>query len=234
MHFPSFRYLVILPAILLSSVSFAGSPYDAFLLDIYRLERCGFMTTSETAKADRVDRCRDVLDEANSKLDGINDDDAARQSAITADWSSLRRVYEEALDEPSMFRTPYTSDDLRSGRTAIVALLQDDLPKPPSPVALAIQMERIATEYVWRAESVMGMTAGSSEILDIEVMVAEADAQFAVLRKNYPNNADVRAVFSKYEFIRNSLVNYNSNMVPYIVDLYADKITEALSALSDS
>jgi hypothetical protein len=225
--------LAMLP-LLFSSSLFAASPYDSFLLDIYRLERCGFMTTSETAKADRVDRCRVILDDANAEIDGINDDDPARQSAIVAAWQTLSAVHDEALAEPSMFRTPHTSDDLRSGRRAIVALLQDDLPKPPSPVALAIQMERIANEYVWRAESVMGMTAGSSEILDIEVMVAEADSQFSMLLKSRPKDHEVRGVYAKYQFIRNSLINYNSNTVPYIVDLYADKITEALSAMKES
>lgn len=229
----TFWSLATLP-LLFSSSLFAASPYDAFLLDIYRLERCGFMTTSETAKADRVDRCRDILDAANAALEGVSDADPARQSAMAEAWQTLSSVHEEALAEPSMFRTPYTSDDLRSGRRAIVALLQDDLPKPPSPVALAIQMERIANEYVWRAESVMGMTAGSSEILDIEVMVAEADAQFAILLKSRPKDLEVRGVYAKYQFIRNSLINYNSNTVPYIVDLYADKITEALSAMKES
>lgn len=229
----TFWSLATLP-LLFSSSLFAASPYDAFLLDIYRLERCGFMTTSETAKADRVDRCRDILDAVNAALEGVSDADPARQSAMAEAWQTLSSVHEEALAEPSMFRTPYTSDDLRSGRRAIVALLQDDLPKPPSPVALAIQMEGIANEYVWRAESVMGMTAGSSEILDIEVMVAEADAQFAMLLKSRPKDLEVRGVYAKYQFIRNSLINYNSNTVPYIVDLYADKITEALSAMKES
>lgn len=228
-----FRSLAVLP-LLFSSSLFAASLYDTFLLDVYRLERCGFMTTSETAKADRADRCHDILDAADAKLEGISDEDPARQSAMVAAWQTLRAVHEEALAEPSMFRSPHTSDDLRAGRRAIVALLKDDLPKPPSPVALAIQMERIANEYVWRTESVTGMSVGSAEILDIESMVAEADMQFAMLLKSHPKDHDLRGVYAKYQFIRNSLINYNSNTVPYIVDLYADKITAALSTMKES
>lgn len=226
----------VLPAavlMLLSSVSVAGA-YDAFLLDIYRLERCGFMTTSETARADRAEVCLDLLDRASADLEAVADDDNIRFSTILQKWDELSAIYQKALERPTMFRQPHTADDIRIGRDNIVSLLESEMPKPPSPVALAIQMERIATEYVWRAESVMGAGLSATEILDIEQMVIEADQQFSTLLKANPDSLELRSTFAKYEFIRNSLINYNSNTVPYIVDLYADKISESLGQMARS
>lgn len=224
-------HVVSAAALLFVSTVCSAGAYDAFLLNIYSLERCGFMTTSENARADRVDTCLDVLDATNADLDQVVDDDSARFDSVMSKWQALSELYQAALASPSMFRQPLTADDLRLGRNELVSLLESEMPKPPSPIALAIQMERIATEYVWRAESTMGAGLSATEILDIETMVAEADQQFSALLKANPKDLALQATFAKYEFIRNSLINYNSNTVPYIVDLYTDKITESLGQM---
>ncbi|MDF1779656.1 MAG: hypothetical protein P1U67_00020 [Alcanivoracaceae bacterium] len=239
----SVTYLASAPAKLLRVlfmllISIAASPaqangeYDSFLLDVFRLERCGFMSTSETARAGRADDCRAVLEQAEQEVSSVSDADVARQADVRNKWIALRTIYEAALNDPQRFREPITADKIRFGREALVSSLQSDLPKPPSPVALAIQMERIATEYVWRAESVMGAGMSATEILDIEKMVSEADRQFNSLASRFGKDANFRAIYAKYEFIRTSLINYNSDTVPYIVDLYTDKISKGLGDMA--
>lgn len=239
-HIMSVKYLVSAPARLLlmllisvaASQAQANGEYDSFLLDVFRLERCGFMSTSETARAGRADDCRAVLEKAEQEVSSASDADVDRNTDVMNKWIALRDIYEMALDDPQRFREPTTADKIRFGRDALVTSLQSDLPKPPSPVALAIQMERIATEYVWRAESVMGAGMSATEILDIEKMVSEADDQFKVLATQFGKDANFQTIVAKYEFIRTSLINYNSDTVPYIVDLYADKISKALGDMA--
>ena len=228
----SLRVVLLLFTAAFASQAQADGEYDSFLLDVFRLERCGFMSTSEAARAGRVDDCRAVLEKAEQEISSVSDADVGRNADVINKWMALRTIYENALNEPQRFREPTTADKIRFGRDALVTSLQSDLPKPPSPVALAIQMERIATEYVWRAESVMGAGMSATEILDIEKMVSEADRQFKVLAERFGKDSSFQTIFAKYEFIRTSLINYNSDTVPYIVDLYTDKISKALGDMA--
>lgn len=205
---------------------------DDFVLGLYRLERCGFMSGSDYARSDRADVCRDMLDETEDYLEVLSENqDAEMMDSVRSDWDFLRGVYDEALADPYLFRNHYTVDDIRRSRIAITDTLSELLPEPPNPIALAVHVERMGAEYIWRAESAMGAGMSATEILDIEQMVREADEQFAALRKQNPDDYALRSAEAKYKFIRGSLLNYNVDMVPYLVDRYATGIVDSLQVM---
>jgi hypothetical protein len=206
---------------------------DDFVLGLFRLERCGFMSSSEAAAAERVEECRDILDEVEGIFRVLQREESPEFVAqLERSWLPLKEVYEDSLDDPSRFRDHFTADMIRLGRTEISEVLGDRLPTPPNPVALAVLMEQTATEYIWRAESTMGGGMSASAILDLESMVMDMDRQFTDLRRRYPQDIGLRQAHSRYQFIRGSLLNYNTDTVPYLVDRYATGITANLSRVT--
>ena len=205
---------------------------DDFVLGLFRLERCAFMSSSETARADRVDECRDMLDEVDAAFAGLGDSEPPELvEALAENWEQLKDLYDRGFDDPTAFRDHYTSDDIRLNRVEAVQKLGDRIPSPPNPVALAVLMERTASEYIWRAEATMGAGMSATEILDLGAMVQDIDGQFEVLRQRLPQDLGLKQAWSRYQFIRGSLLNYNSDTVPYLVDRYSSDITDLLSRL---
>ncbi len=219
-------------ALVLLCPAWAWADTDDFVLGLFRLERCAFMSSSETARADRVDECRNMLDEVDAAFSTLGDSQPAELvDALAENWEQLRDLYDRGFDDPMAFRDHYTSDDIRLNRIDVVKKLGDRIPSPPNPVALAVLMERTASEYIWRAEATMGAGMSATEILDLETMVRDLDGQFEVLRQRFPKDLGLRQAYSRYQFIRGSLLNYNSDTVPYLVDRYSSDITDLLSRM---
>lgn len=219
-------------ALLLLWPAWALADTDDFVLGLFRLERCAFMSSSETARADRADTCREILDEvdeAYAVLEG--GEDAELAASLAENWDALKDIYDSGLDDPYQFRDHYTSDSIRLNRIEVVKKLGERIPSPPNPVALAVLMERAASEYIWRAEATMGAGMSATEILDLESMVRDMDSQFEALRSRYPQDLGLRQAYSRYQFIRGSMLNYNSDTVPYLVDRYSSDITDLLSRM---
>jgi len=219
-------------ALALLCPAWALADTDDFVLGLFRLERCAFMSSSDTARADRVDECRDMLDEVDTAFTALGDSEPAELiDALAENWEQLRDLYERGFDDPVAFRDHYTSDEIRLNRIEVVKKLGDRIAPPTKPGALAVQMERTASEYIWRAEATMGAGMSATEILDLETMVQDLDGQFEVLRQRFPQDLGLRQAYSRYQFIRGSLLNYNSDTVPYLVDRYSSDITDLLSRM---
>jgi hypothetical protein len=219
-------------ALILLYPAWTWADTDDFVLGMFRLERCAFMSSSETVRADRVDQCRDMLDEVDAAFAVLGDSEPADLvDALGENWELLRELYDRGFDDPTTFRDHYSSDEIRLNRIAVIKTLGDRMPSPPNPVALAVLMERTATEYIWRAEATMGAGMSATEILDLGTMVQDLDGQFEALRKRLPQDLNLRQAYSRYQFIRGSLLNYNSDTVPYLVDRYSSDITDLISKI---
>lgn len=219
----------MLLALVLLYPAWALADTDEFVLGLFRLERCAFMSSSDNARADRVEECQDILTDVATTFTGLSESESTDLVEDLADnWDQLAELYDQGFADPTTFRDHYTADDIRLNRIEIVEKLGDKIPSPPNPVALAVLMERTASEYIWRAEATMGAGMSASEILDLESMVMDMDGQFEDLRKRYPQDSSLRYAYSRYQFIRGSLLNYNSDTVPYLVDRYSSDITDVL------
>jgi hypothetical protein len=125
-------------ALALLCPAWALADTDDFVLGLFRLERCAFMSSSDTARADRVDECRDMLDEVDTAFTALGDSEPAELiDALAENWEQLRDLYERGFDDPVAFRDHYTSDEIRLNRIEVVKKLGDSIPSPPNPVALA-------------------------------------------------------------------------------------------------
>ncbi|MCC1495903.1 hypothetical protein [Alcanivorax sp. 1008] len=219
----------LLLALVLLCPAWVMADTDDFVLGLFRLERCAFMSSSDNARVDRVEECRDILADVDATFTELGDLESAELvDSLAENWAQLTELYDRGFDDPTSFRDHYTSDDIRLNRIALVETLGDRIPSPPNPVALAVLMERTASEYIWRAEATMGAGMSATEILDLETMVMDMDGQFENLRDRFPQDSGLRYAYSRYQFIRGSLLNYNSDTVPYLVDRYSSDITEVL------
>jgi hypothetical protein len=219
----------MLLAMVLLCPAWALADTDDFVLGLFRLERCAFMSSSDNARADRVEECQEILTDVETTFGALGESEPVELvDALAEHWERLDELYVEGFDDPTKFRDHYTADDIRLSRIAIVDKLGDRIPSPPNPIALAVLMERTASEYIWRAEATMGAGMSASEILDLEAMVMDMDGQFEDLRKRFPQDSALRYAYSRYQFIRGSLLNYNADTVPYLVDRYSSDITDVL------
>lgn len=104
---------------------------------------------------------------------------------------------------------------------------------------LAVQMAYLNNRYVERSLALGGDSSrdDSSEpaIEDIvKEFAAGLEKARATASKSPELNAKLKPVYTRFSFIRGSLLNYNQNVVPFIVNRHATVISQALMEIATS
>ena len=100
----------------------------------------------------------------------------------------------------------------------------------------AILMASMMTKYSARTTSnVSQIFQGGEEEKTIDLLALDLDKQLKDLLEaaNTEQKTSVDAVLTKWDFIRNSYINYNEKNVNYVVNLYSKRIINALESTSD-
>lgn len=100
----------------------------------------------------------------------------------------------------------------------------------------SLLMQTIAVDYASRSASVGATFIGGGESRPIEDLVGEFADTLANLEKA-PQNTDqinqtLNNVSTKWRYIEKSLMNYNENSVPFLVNKYSDSIIDGLEKVS--
>jgi hypothetical protein len=94
----------------------------------------------------------------------------------------------------------------------------------------SLLMQAIAVDYASRSASVGATFMGGGESRPIEELVNEFASKLSALEKEPKNSAQLRQswgnVATKWRYIENSLINYNENSVPFLVNKYAETIIQ--------
>ncbi len=94
----------------------------------------------------------------------------------------------------------------------------------------SLLMQAIAVDYASRSASVGATFMGGGESRPIEELVSEFAIKLSTLEKEPKNSAQLRQswgnVATKWRYIENSLINYNENSVPFLVNKYAESIIQ--------
>ena len=100
----------------------------------------------------------------------------------------------------------------------------------------SLLMQAIAVDYASRSASVGATFIGGGEVRPIEEMVSQFAERLASLEQATQNSAQLKqtldSVATKWRYIEKSLMNYNENSVPFLVNKYSDSIIEGLERVS--
>ena len=213
------------------ALSYAGA--DLFLLNLYRIERCTLMAGSENVASDQIDTCEallyETMDQAEELNEKLSDEELAQMNEL---WESLQYTFEGAIEDPMLMQDFYTRDEVNMARQQVSELLAAHLEFAEGPMALAQQLEIIAREYLQRANAIFGGSVGTENV-DIAELVAQADMQFEKLKQQNPDSFSLQSAQRRYAFIRSRLIDYNVDMIPFLVDTYTNQIVQSLLDLSD-
>ena len=100
----------------------------------------------------------------------------------------------------------------------------------------SLLMQTIAMDYASRSASVGATFMGGGESRPIEELVGEFASKLASLEQASQNTPQIKrtlgGVSTKWRYIEKSLLNYNENGVPFLVNKYSDSIIEGLEQVS--
>ncbi len=100
----------------------------------------------------------------------------------------------------------------------------------------SLLMQAIAVDYASRSASVGATFMGGGTSRPIEELVQVFAERLASMEKAPQNTAQIQqqlsAVSTKWRYIEKSLINYNENSVPFLINKYSDSIVDGLEDVS--
>ncbi|MGG5872917.1 hypothetical protein [Pseudomonas peli] len=100
----------------------------------------------------------------------------------------------------------------------------------------SILMQGIAVDYASRSASVGATFMGGGDARPIEELVSEFASKMAALEKDPKNTPQLKrsweGVATKWRYIEKSLINYNENSVPFLVNKYSNTIIQGIEQIS--
>ena len=217
---------------------------DQFNISIWKV-RTAFHTYSvmmgdprylETLE-EAIETGADLVDTLAQNAEG--DEEVALMSELEPMWQDYQRLAESNTVAELGYTDRYTVLDLDMLAVRMHELLEprraDTSGEGEDLLLLASKIQRIASEYMAIAASPDGGgTVGTSEArLEFNVAVPEFDKLLTQVRSRYADKELVSRtldqVASKWNFMRESLIKFNENSVPFVVNRYTNSIVENLS-----
>lgn len=100
----------------------------------------------------------------------------------------------------------------------------------------SLLMQGIAVDYASRSASVGATFMGGGDTRSIEDMVSEFSNNMKTLKKDPKNTPQLaqswQGVATKWRYIEKSLINYNENSVPFLVNKYSNTIIQGIEQIS--
>lgn len=236
----------LLPAVATAGTAETLAAANAQQLAIYRIVRDFHMQTllaGDPTRAVTLKAAVAAQDKTNAAL-GAPTGNATADAALKraqAEWPTFRKL---ALAN-DIASAGYTDDNLVMDLYESTARLDKSLGEAIaalSPGAAAAEihaanmlLQYTTTRYLKRAAQT-AVEVGGGEDFDIAAAAGRLDDALLALQKRLAGNAEaavpLRDVMGKWKFIKPRLVNYNEQTVPYIVDRYAQQMSDGLSQLA--
>lgn len=222
----------------------AGQVYQAIINSYYSVN--GFYNFS----ANQADKSQNALiQEAIDNIDTIFDDlDAlegdAADSASDA-WKTYKKVLQDNIDE--VVDTGYpdlrlagdmanTNIEFNASMQNLYKALEAEAgvdPKTQLAREAAVTLALMMTKYSARSTSTVSQVyAGGDAEITIDTLAAQFEERVNKLADMSSGNAEAAklldSAITKWDFIKNSYINYNENRVNFIVNLYSKKIISDL------
>ena len=100
----------------------------------------------------------------------------------------------------------------------------------------SLLMQGIAVDYASRSASVGATFMGGGDARPMEELVSEFASKMAALEKDPKNTPQLKqaweGVSTKWRYIEKSLINYNENSVPFLVNKYSNTIIQGIEQIA--
>ena len=175
--------------------------------------------------------------------DAESDTERALVSALQPLWQEFERAARDNRIAEQGYTDTYAVQDVNQYSAQIAMRLYeyegaseargDDL------MAMATYMQRMASEYLFLAAAPEGGQAMGTDVgrVEFRVTVPEFDQMVASALRNYGAEGGtgraLQDVEAKWRFIRESLVKFYENAVPFLVHRYTDQMVNQLQAAAE-
>lgn len=196
----------------------------------------------------------DSLDQASLHLNALGEMPGAGSKALRAQLEQLWQGYKNDLNNltGALKSQGYTDlqpvADLAARNQQLMSLSQELYNKIEQESGHAttsltqqsreqsLLMQAIAVDYASRSASVGATFMGGGEARPIEELVSEFASKLQRLERAPQNTAQIQQTLNgvsiKWRYIEKSLLNYNENSVPFLVNKYSDSIIQGLEQVS--
>ena len=237
----------ILPAVLLLTAStgleaaIKQTGIEQMIMDVWRVQADFHMLTVMSGSDEYRKQMEKSIQRGNETLNSLRsnaDSDAgnALVSDLESSWSNFveyARANETAQQgQPSR----YTLQDLRSAGNSMVEQLEGadfaDEGEYSDLMSLGGDLQHIAAEYLRLAAAPGGGVAGSGDRISFEEAVPAFGERLTELEKQYADEDAIKRTLGqvriRWRFIRDSLVNFSEDAVPFLIHRYSHQMTDEL------
>lgn len=232
----------------LATAAISQAQLHAMQLDIWRVRANFHMYTVMAGDREYRVGLNDAIADAGRsfrELSGSADTDTEQAliSSLRPLWEELETAARDNRIAEQGFTDTYAIQDVNQFATEAALLLEqydaaeagsgDDLS------AMAVYMQRMTSEYLaLAADPAGGMAAGTgASRIEFRVTVPEFDRMINEAIGRYQgDDATARAldqVQAKWRFIRESLVKFYENAVPFLVHRYTQEMVDSLNSAAD-
>ncbi len=188
----------------------------------------------EAVLADKITAAERSFNTLKGNAEGS--DDEALVNALEDHFHNFIELANENTIAELGYTDTHLAIDLNNQAAEIIQLLKEHKGEgdPNDLLALAIQSQRMTSEYLSLAAAPDGGTsAADGEIrIDFDEAVPEFDELLATLQQKYTDDDAVsRALLQvdrKWRFIRESMVKFYEDAVPFLVSRYSEQIVELI------
>ncbi|MCB1837651.1 MAG: hypothetical protein KDH99_08520 [Alcanivoracaceae bacterium] len=249
------RYLtaLLVPLLLVSSpgmAALARLDLDALALDIWRVRAAFHAHTAMQGDPRYLEELDELVAEADDLMATLEDSVESDDEQVFVDsardaWETFRELAGQNTYAELGYTDHYTIVDMETAALSLSELIDtqrtDTAGKGEDLADLAVRLQRIASEYMFTAAlpdagGAIGTGAEEGRLEFVEA-VPDFDARLQAAEKAWAGNPDVSrelsSVVSKWAFIRQSLVKFYENSVPFVVHRYAGQMVESLNQAAE-
>ena len=249
------RYLtaLLVPLMLLSSPGMAALSrldLDTLVLDVWRVRAAFHAHTAMQGDQRYLDEIDQVLADSDALLatleEGVEtDEEQVFVESVRDAWATYSELAGQNTYAELGYTDHYTIVDMETAALSLSELIdaqrKETSGKGEDLADLAVRLQRISSEYMLTASSPSGgadIGTGAEEgRLEFVEAVPDFDARLQAVQKAWAGNPDVSSelssVASKWAFIRQSLVKFYENSVPFVVHRYTGQMVESLERAAE-
>ncbi|MCC1498023.1 hypothetical protein [Alcanivorax sp. 1008] len=245
--------IILLPLLLVAGTASAAldrMDIDQLMQNVWKVRTAFHTYTVMQGDATYMERLEEVIADTDDVVSDLNEsaqegDDQAFMELVNESWERYRGFAEGNTFAEMGYTDHYTILDLENEALALHRLIdqrrQDVSGKAEDLTDLAIRLQRLASEYMYTAAApdagAAGGTGAESGRIEFVDAVPDFDARLSAIQKVWAGNPDIsrelRSVASKWAFIRESLVKFYENSVPFVVQRYSEQMVESINTAAE-
>lgn len=249
------RFLMALavPLMLLSAntpAAIARLDLDRLALDIWQIRAAFHAHTAMQGDPVYLEQMEEVIADTEELLAAVEDsaeteEEQAFVDAVLKGWEGYRELAGQNTFAELGYTNHYTIVDLENAALSLSEMInerrQGAAGKGEDLADLSVRLQQLASEYMFTASSpdaggAIGTGAEEGRLEFVEA-VPDFDARLKAAQQTWAGNPEVsrelRSVALKWAFIREPLVKFYENSVPYVIHRYANQMVASLNMAAE-